>query len=449
MTLLRFLPRFRKAYRDLEIYKERESWPRQKIESFQLDRINSIWQQAIRHVPYYRDLISQAGLPQAFFSLEEFKSRVPLLPRQTVRDRPLAFFSDQATSGRWHYTGGSTGTPMGIYWGNSAHREVLRAKYRLHDQWGLDIFGKMVFLWGHGASFEPGLAGLLARIKQPVEDRLRRRLRLSAYRLGREDLQGYLRRMAAFQPQALYGYSHAAYLLAQEAERLDFQSDTLKLVIMSAEPVTDRIRTSVEKAFGVPGIVEYGSVECGFTAGECIDRKVRIREDIVFLELIARERENYELALTVLTNHSFPLIRYLIGDVTSSPLEISPVGFAVLGKVEGRDNDLLTSFSGRTIHPTVVEEIFDHTPGVRCYRVVQKGDGSIEAFLELQEKGAQVDTVPLTKKLSKLVEGYPVRVEVVQEVPCLPSGKHRWVISEQTEACRSPSMVAPVGQEWS
>ena len=436
MTWLRWLPRFRKAYRAIEILQERESWTRWKIESFQLDRINSLWQQAIRHVPYYRNLVIQAALPPAFFSLEEFKSSVPLLPRQTVRDRPLAFFSDQATPGRWHYTSGSTGAPMHSYWGHSAHQEVLRAKYRFHDLWGLDILGKMVFLWGHGASFEPGLTGCLAQIKQPIEDRLRRRLRLSAYRLGRDDLQGYLRQIAAFQPQALYGYSHAAYLLAQEAERLDFQSDTLKLIIMSAEPVTDKIRATVEKAFDVPGIVEYGSVECGFTAGEGTDRKVRVREDIVFLESIARERENYALALTVMTNYSFPLIRYLIGDVTSTPLEIPPVGFAVLGKVDGRDNDLLTSRSGRTIHPTVVEELFDHTPGVRCYRVIQKSDGSIAALLELLEKGARVDTDWLIKKLSKLVEGFPVQVEVVPGMPGLPSGKHRWVISEPTEARR-------------
>ena len=54
MTLLRCLPRFRKAYRAMEIYQERESWSRWKIESFQLDRINALWQQAVRHVPYYQ-----------------------------------------------------------------------------------------------------------------------------------------------------------------------------------------------------------------------------------------------------------------------------------------------------------------------------------------------------------------------------------------------------------
>lgn len=432
MSLLRFLPRFREAYRAIEIHKERERWPRWKIESFQLERLNSLWQQARRHVPYYRNLNFQCSLPPTFASLEEFRARMPLLPRRLVREQPRAFFSEQAAPGRWHLTGGSTGNPMKIYWGHSAHREVLQAQYRFHALWGLDIFERAAFLWGHGASFLPGFAGRLAKAKQPVEDQLRQRRRFSAYRLGRDDLQGYLRRMAAFQPQVLYGYSHAIYLLAREAERMDLSWDSLKVVIMSAEPVTDKIRAAVEQAFGVPGIAEYGSIECGFMAGECVDRTLRVREDLVLLELQGRAEGGYELVLTVLSNDSFPLIRYPIGDLTGKPLEIPPEGFAILGKIDGRANDLLTCRSGRIIHPALVEEIFEHIPGVRCYRVIQKGDGSIEALVEGLEEQAPVNTVRLNKKLTELLDGYPVQVQVVRQMPCLPSGKHRWISSERT-----------------
>jgi len=91
IDLLRWLPRFQKAYREIEIAKERESWPRWKA---------------------------------------EFTSSVPLLPRDTVKDQPLAFISEKATNGSWQRTGGSTGKPLDIYWGHDAHLEMLRAKYR-------------------------------------------------------------------------------------------------------------------------------------------------------------------------------------------------------------------------------------------------------------------------------------------------------------------------------
>lgn len=82
---------------------------------------------------------------------------------------------------------------------------------------------------------------------------------------------------------------------------------------------------------------------------------------------------------SVLTNPSFPLIRYARPDVTHAPpLETPPCGFAILKSVDGRENDLLMSRTGRIIPPAIVEEIFDPAPGVRRYRVIQKADGSLK-----------------------------------------------------------------------
>jgi phenylacetate-CoA ligase len=343
----------------------------------------------------------------------------------------LAFISEKATHGSWQRTGGSTGRPLDVYWGYDAHLEMLRAKYRFYHMWGIDIFDRMVFLWGHGASFSPGWAGILARIRQPAEDRLRNRLRLSAYQLGREDLHRYLRRIAAFCPASLYGYSNAVYLLALEAMVMGFHCDSLKLVILTSEPVSPKIRATVQRAFGVPASLEYGSIECDFIAGESADGTLRVREDVVFLETIGRTDGSYYIVLTVLTNPSFPLIRYSIGDMTRVPLESPSAGFAILKSVDGRDNDLLMSRTGRILHPTIIEEIFDHTPGVRRYRVTQKADGSLAVLVESMDKQPIFNTSILLQKLSGLFEGYPVEVEVVSEVPSLLSGKHRWILSEQ------------------
>lgn len=433
MKVLKFLPRFRRAYRELEMLQEREGWPRWKIESFQLDRINLIWRHAITHVPYYQNLIFKLALPPSFSSLAEFTSSVPLLHRDTVKDQPLAFISEKATSGNWQRTGGSTGKPLDIYWGLDAHLEVLRTNYRFYNMWGIDIFDRMVFLWGHGASFSPGLAGFLARIKQPLEDRLRKRLRLSAYHLRREDLRVYLQRIAAFRPASLYGYSNAVYLLAEEAMALGFHCDSLNLMILTSEPICTKIIDRVERAFRVPAISEYGSIECGFIAGEHTDRTLRVREDIVFLETIGMAEGNYDIVLTVLTNPSFPLIRYSIGDVTSEPLKAPSAGFAILESVDGRENDLLMSRTGQILHPNIVTEIFEHTPGVRKYRVTQKADGSLAVMVELMDRQVTLDTVILSQKLSNLTEGYPVKAEVVGEIPTMASGKHRWIVSERTK----------------
>jgi len=227
MRLLRYLPRFQRAYQELETLAAREGWSRPEIEAFQLDRLNAVWQDAIAHVPYYRHLAAEQDLPPRFSSLAEFRSVVPVLPKSSVRSQPRAFLSERAHRGRWERTSGSTGTPMSIYWANDAHREMLRTKYRLYAMWGLDIVDRMAFLWGVGDANAPGLAGQMARLRMPLEDWLRNRIRLPAYYLGHDDLRDHLRRIAAFRPAAIYAFSMAAYLLALEAEAMDFHCASL------------------------------------------------------------------------------------------------------------------------------------------------------------------------------------------------------------------------------
>src|SRR3954463_11055871 len=121
MTLLRLLPRFRAAYRALAELERRERWPRADLEGLQLERLNRVWLHARAHVPYYRRLAGRLGLPVRFAGLAEFQDRVPLLHKQHVRENPRDFLSDRATPGHWTRTGGSTGTPMQVFWGKPGH----------------------------------------------------------------------------------------------------------------------------------------------------------------------------------------------------------------------------------------------------------------------------------------------------------------------------------------
>ena len=106
------------------------------------------------------------------------------------------------------------------------------------------------------------LAGMKARIGQSAIDAIRNRLRLSAYQLGRRKLQRYLERLQRFQPVALYGYSSAVYVLAQEAAITGSPCDTLKVVIMTSEPAFPHMIETVRQAFSTPVAVEYGAAEC-------------------------------------------------------------------------------------------------------------------------------------------------------------------------------------------
>lgn len=433
MRLLRFLPRFQKAYRAIETLQQRESWSRSQIEAFQLERVNALWQHAIAHVPYYRNLANDQRLPARFGSLAEFRALVPVLPKAAVRTTRAAFLSERAQRGRWHATSGSTGVPMRFFWAHTAHQEMLQAVYRFHAAWGLNLFDPLVFFWGPEPQPPSRLHAAFTTLRQRIGDRLRNRLRLSAHYLAPEDLRDHLRRIAHFAPCGLYGLSKAVHLLALEAETAHFVCPSLKLVILTGEPAPTRILETVERVFQAPAVIEYGSVECGFLAGQATDRTLRVREDRALLETLPRPDGRFDIVVTVLDNPSFPLIRYAIEDVTDQPLRSTEQGFAILHNVGGRDCDLLVSRSGRYLHSVLVDSLFEGPVGetIRRYRVRQHRDGALLVEIEPQSASSRVDTHRIQTHLQEMVEGFPVEVAVVRCLAVTPSGKQRVVSSDR------------------
>jgi phenylacetate-CoA ligase len=424
----------------MDILAQREDWPRAQLETYQLDRLNELWRHSVTHVPYYRKLKLALGLPGEFASMAQFRSVMPEMEKSTVVDNTATLIADNASSaGKWHRTSGSTGTPMRVYKSHEEHRETLQAKYRFYQTWGLDIFDRMAWLWSSqdAATFAsmPGLGQRLQRFK----DRLRNRLRMPAAELSAEAMKRYMREIARFQPKAMYAFSQAAYIFALEAAKSHYRCRSLKFVCMSGETATRRMRQTVEKVFGVPAIMEYGSVDCGFLAGEAPDRTLRIRSDIADVETILRPDGLYDIAVTPLTNYSFPLFRYRIGDVTDAPIVHPESGLPILGEIAGRNDDVLLARDGRKVHAASIDELFEYQfdSTVRQFRIHQSAEGGISVLLVLHDPRARFDPSIVSRKLGELVAGYPIETRIVETIPQTEAGKHRLVTSDLARAVNS------------
>ncbi|MEM7207196.1 MAG: hypothetical protein AAF434_05195 [Pseudomonadota bacterium] len=429
MNALKYLPRFRSAGQSLVELAVRESWSRSEIEAHQLVRLNSLWQEAIVRVPYYRALHSDKGLPESFTDLDHFRTCVPILKKPYVRDNAKTLLSKSAGSGGWHHTSGSSGFPTPIFRTHRAHHELLCSRYRFNQMWGVDILDRWAFLWGNAESLAPGFEGFKALFTTPAKDRLRGRLRLSPYDLSKKALRSHLNKLAAFKPAAIYSHSMAADLLAREAEAVGFKCPSLKLVVLTAEPIRQSTVAIVEKAFGVPAVAEYGAVECGFIAGEAKDRTLRVREDTVVLETIPAG-DQYEIVATVLNSHAFPLIRYALGDVVEQPLELPEQGFAILPPVYGRNFDLIVTKTGSFLHGQIFEDILDKFSAIRCWQLKQTAEGNVEADIECDGDLDDAAMAFIQTQFSKYLEGFEVTIRQIEGLSVSRSGKHRNIVSE-------------------
>ncbi|HSZ54078.1 MAG TPA: AMP-binding protein [Tepidisphaeraceae bacterium] len=437
MTPVRWLPRFQNATRAIQVLAQRERWSRPRIEAFQLERLNHLWQHATAYVPHYRQLADQRTLPARFSSLDEFSHSVPVLLKACIKQDSKSFLSSRADRGSWKYTGGSTGTPTPIFWSHQAHLESLRAKYRFQAQWGVDIFDRTAFLWSHGSSVAPGWRGRWSRFRQPYMDRLRNRLRLSAYDVSRDSLRRYLHQLQKFDPVMIYGYSRALYLLAMEARQSGhWRFPSLKVIVATSEPAWPHMVQTIEEALGAPVAREYGATECGVIACDGPQRVMRVREDHVLLETLGRQDGQFDIVVTVLNNPSFPLIRYAIGDVTSAELVKPAQGFESLADVGGRNNDLLRSKTGDYLHWVHIEHAVAATAArvLRRFSIYQAADGSVRIDAELHDPAGAAQAAPDLEAFRRFFEarlgGFPVALRVVPAVQQTLSGKHRVVCSD-------------------
>ena len=442
MSLLRRLPRYRTVYEQLAELGARENWSREHIEAWQLERLNRLWSQAVDSVPYYCEMKARQALPARFESLDEFRSRVPILDKRFVREHGRELLSRRAGAGDWHHTSGSSGAATPVFRTASAHQEMLRSRYRFNQVWGVDIFDRWAFIWGNAEALAPGFAGFRARFQTPLKDWLRNRIRLSPYDLSRDELARHLQRLRTSGTVAIYSHTMAMHLLAEEALRQGVRLPALKLIVLTAEPVRPATVALIERAFGVPAVTEYGAVECGFIAGEAPDRTLRVREDHVLLETVP-DGDRHRIVVSVLNNPEFPLLRYALGDMTEQPLTLPETGFAILGPVTGRDFDLVVTASGRLLHGQIFEDIVDKYPAVRRWQLRQACDGSVAVQIECEVAESEALLSTLRNRFSAQIDGFDVTVDAVDHMPPSRSGKHRTLMSDLGARHRDATLLQP------
>jgi phenylacetate-CoA ligase len=245
--------------------------------------------------------------------------------------------------------------------------------------------------------------------------------------------------MKDFGPVLLYGYSSAIYLLALQALETGLTTDSLKLVVMTSEAITQDMRDTVQRAFHTNVVEEYGAAECPVIAYEDKEHNLRVRDDLVIVETLPSESNHYRIIISVLNNPSFPLLRYDIGDLTDKRLIPADDGFGILGHVVGRRNDLLISRSGQPVYlsPSWLPYVIGQQNSVKRFRIHQFSDGRAQVLLEVDSMTGKVDVNRIREKLGTLLDGQTVEVKLTESITPVSSGKHRWIVSELVD---SPSI---------
>jgi phenylacetate-CoA ligase len=196
--------------------------------------------------------------------------------------------------------------------------------------------------------------------------------------------------------------------------------------------------------FRAPVFETYGSREFMLIAAEC-DRHngLHVTVEQLLVEILdeagapAPAGAEGNVVITDLYNYGMPFLRYMNGDRAIASAEACPCGrgLPLLRKVVGRRLDVLTTGDGRTIPGEFFPHFFKEFPAIQRFQVEQASPDDIRVRLVLGPGWSVGDGQRVEREVRNVI-GPRCRftVDVVDEIPLTPAGKHRVVVN----LCRQP-----------
>lgn len=416
-------------------------WPRERLQSYQLERLRAFIEHLAQRVPYYRETFTQRGLrAQDVLTLADL-ARFPFLTKAAIRANTEKLRAEGAGPLKRYNTGGSSGEPLIFFMGKDRIAHDVAAKWRATRWWGVDIGDRELVVWG-----SPVELGTQDRLRG-LRDRLFRSELLPAFEMSQANLDRFVERIRTVRPAMLFGYPSSLSLIAAHAEKRGERLDGLgiRVAFVTSERLYDHQRAAIERVFGCRVANGYGGRDAGFIAHECPAGGLHISAEDILVEIVDANGAVVppgsagEIVVTHLATAEFPFLRYRTGDigVLSGAACACGRGLPLLAEVQGRSTDFVVAADGTVMHGLALIYVVRDLPGIERFKIVQESLDRTRVLL-VPGHGYTSDTAERIRAglCERLGAGVSVDVEAVSEIPAEQSGKYRYVASR----------VAPVPQ---
>ena len=234
------------------------------------------------------------------------------------------------------------------------------------------------------------------------------------------------------QPTVFMGMSSYAIHLANlaEAQGIDLASSAVRIVMCSAEPLSNAKREKIERAWGAKVFDTFGMTEGGLMGAESDQHEGLVAWDDMFVfEVLdpdtlepVPDGEVGTLVVTMLyTNHATPFIRWSSGDLVSLTYENNCDGpFSVFPVL--RHAHRTTGFfkvRGINITHSDFEDMMFRNEGVTDFKAVLEFDGNLDKLVVSFEVARGHDPKAVT---SRVAEDIKNTFEVTAETHVLDAG---------------------------
>ena len=397
------------------------------LDKFNVDYRNDLLKKLLEHayetVPFYKNE------KQKLNSLEDF----PLINKNTIRDNFELFKSSSYLTKNVFLvsTSGSTGVPFTVL---QDKRKQLRNKADVlfyAKKANYDLGDKLFYIkiWSK--------KGFLFNIKNYIKNLFP----FSVYDLTKEEIPKLIEKIKnTKEDSCIMAYSSSIRIICNYLDSIhsDSINSNLKSIITISERLDSNTKERAQHYFKCPVYSRYSNNENGILAQQDIySDKFSINWASYFIEILdlnsnvsAPYGKPGRVVVTDLFNYAMPLIRYDTGDVAIMDIDENDV--PCLQRVEGRVLDVIYNTNGNMVSSHL------------AYHLCKYGNFKQFQLAQLAKKEYRIQLnteTPVVNQETMLEEfkGYLgtdaiIKVEYVDDIPILASGKRREVANFYTTA---------------
>ncbi len=417
--------KIRKHYENIKFINEHYNLPEAQ---YIMDKnMNDLICHAIETVPYYKPY-------NELISLKDF----PIVNKTIFKKHFNAFKSAAYIDKKNYrvYTSGSTGNPFEVYHNSEKRDRNTADTIYFGEKAGFDLGTRLYYLrlWDKQYKKNRFLAWIQNMYMHSVDQ------------MKDEDISKLLKVMENdHSTKSLLAYSSALQSIfkyidhdASKPPKVRFKS-----IIAVAESLNDYVAHSALKYFGAKVISRYSNSENGIFAQQS-ELNVNSNYDVnwasYYFEILDLEKdmpakpgEMGRIVVTDLFNYCMPLIRYDTGDVGIIKQEKKDQA-PVFTRIEGRKMDLFTNTKGDFISSHIIHHILQFDK-IDQFQFIQEGQKEYVIKLKVfNDFGDENKTRLIEQYKEYFGEDAIIRVEFVQDIPLLLSGKRKLVINNSIQA---------------
>lgn len=413
-----------------------ENASRTEIEFYQNEKMSKLIERAYRTVPYYKNLMGDAGLKPSDINTKNSLASLPALRKSDVIAHSTSLLSSDSAvnSLRESKTSGTTGTALNFYTTDEAIAFQWAVWWRHRSRFGF-IPGE----WHVNFTVRPVVPTNQSNPPFWRIDLARKQVIVSAAHLTSSKVPHIVKYLNRKKIKYFTGSPSqiAQFCSVIEEDGLRLTSKP-EVVFTGAENIQELQRKVIESVTGAVITDQYGFSEGAANASRCEYGNYHEDWEFGYLECGDGIKNSDgtvtgKILATGFSNMIFPFIRYEVGDTaTWAPDDYKcPCGreSKVIFEICGRNDDYIITPEGNKVMRFGF--LFKETTGIYEAQVVQREVGSIVIRYVPSESFKEKDLEHVRSLAKEWVSPkLQVTFEKMETIPRSASGKFRPVISE-------------------